>query len=248
MKKILAIFSTVLIIFPTYSCSSGNLVHKETYSTGQEKYDDIKIVVEKLNTRMDELFRKKVEQLSTEDLLAGYGFSDSDKVVEYLDKKAKKMSLEYTLRLYDETFENFISKISPNDWGLYLDKLIGRGISDEVTNQEGLVIRQIERMVLKSFPFNMDMTKTEVIEYKEDEITVFWRVFQSENKSTLADVGSVSFIKKDDKTLVVFRSAHLLGSNPLVEIAIPNLPIIQKQIKDTFLNHLENYKKRIEAM
>jgi len=96
-----------------------------------------------------------------------------------------------------------------------------------LVNDTGLVTRQIERMILKSFPVNMDMTKTEIIEYKEDRITVYWRVFKSENQTTLSDVGSVSFVKKSDQTLVVFRSAHQLG---LAGIELPNNWIIQKKI------------------
>ena len=248
MKKTIITILIVFITFSAFSYSKEKLEHAETYSSGDEKYDDIKYVVKKLHIQMDKHFEKKVEQLQSDDLLKGHGFFTTDRVIEYANSGAKKMSLEYTLRLYNESFESFVSKISPHDWGLYLHKLIGRGISDIVTNEEGFVTQQVERMVLKSFPFNLDMTKTEVIEYKNDKITVYWRVFESKNKSTLSDIGSVSFIRKgDSQTLVKFRSAHLLGSNPFIEVAVPNLPTIQKQIKDTFLDHLESYKKRIES-
>jgi len=126
-----------------------------------------------------------------------------------------------------------------------LHQLIGRGISHVVRDNHGNVTSQIERMILKNVPFNLDMTKAEIIKYEEGKITVYWRVFASENKSTLSDVGSVTFIKKDEKTSVIFRSAHQLGSNPVIKCPIPNLPILQKKIMQTFLKHLESYEKRI---
>jgi len=243
----IGIVALALVFTSPMTIYAGDLKIVDTNVTDETViFEDIIEVVQQLNEQIQSSFGEEIENLSEEDLLKGVGFYTSQKVIEsLLVLKAKRMSLEYTQKLYDIPFESFIKIIPPHDWGLYLHKLLGRGISHVKRDTDGNIISQIERMILKGVPFNIDMTKAEIIAYEEGKITVYWRVFASENKSTLSDVGSVTFAKQEGKTSVIFRSAHQLGSNPIFECPIPNFPILQKEIMQTFLKHLESYKKRI---
>jgi len=100
-------------------------------------------------------------------------------------------------------------------------------------------------MVLTNLPCDielgylmMDMTKVEKIVYEEDRVTVYWRVMFSDNCSTLADVGSVSFYRYGvDETVVTFHSAHLLATPlPVVASVLPELVI------PFFEDHVDHYR------
>ncbi len=111
--------------------------------------------------------------------------------------------------------------------------------------------RRLERMVLTPFPIrvetaltNNDMTKVEVIDYRDDGATVYWRVMYSDNDSTETDVGSVDFRRFDDSsTVITFHSAHRLNA---AGFHIPN-KLVKIALKSTFLGFIEHYRTLVEG-
>ncbi len=106
-------------------------------------------------------------------------------------------------------------------------------------------------MVLSPFPCdwdvpltNMDMTKVEVIEYGADQAVVYWRVMYSDNDSTETDVGSVTFARHDDGTLITFHSAHRL--NAPGGIHIPN-DVVQWVLRTFFVEHIIHYGEIVDS-
>ena len=78
------------------------------------------------------------------------------------------------------------------------------------------------------------MTKTEIIEYGLDNATVYWRVYHSDNNTTISDIGYVEFSSsKIGGTIVTFQSAH--------KLYLPNF-IVKISLADTFMAHLRNYR------
>lgn len=136
------------------------------------------------------------------------------------------MAVEYTAGVTDVPFDAFVALLPAQDWGVELDHDLGgeRQILD--TDAQGRAVSQVERMVLSALPcdfedalLNQDMTKAERILYGDDAITVYWRVYYSDNGTTAADVGSVSFVRHDAGTQVVFHSAHSLRA---FHVPLPN--------------------------
>jgi hypothetical protein len=92
-------------------------------------------------------------------------------------------------------------------------------------------------MVLKA-PFrNLDMTKSEIIEYGKNIATVYWRAFHSDNETTRSDIGYVEFSQsKSGDTVVTFQSAH--------KLYLPNF-VTRVSLANTFMDHLRKYKNII---
>ncbi len=139
------------------------------------------------------------------------------------------------------------------DWANLFGEVRGGEIQVKVYERDGKdrATRRLERMVLTPFPIrvetaltNNDMTKVEVIDYRDDGATVYWRVMYSDNDSTETDVGSVDFRRFDDSsTVITFHSAHRLNA---AGFHIPN-KLVKIALKSTFLGFIEHYRTLVEG-
>jgi hypothetical protein len=165
----------------------------------------------------------------------------------------RHMAVELTEMLIDVPHATFLTSIPLADWGKRLANQISSHVRP-VETSGGNVIRQVDRMVLHPFPCqqpklaNQDMTKMEIIDHGANK--VYWRVYHSDNKSTLQDVGSVEFrpASGGQRTRVIFHSAHLLSAagipvDPAIIVLEPlgNGSILSK----TFVSHLKAYAQRV---
>jgi hypothetical protein len=75
-------------------------------------------------------------------------------------------------------------------------------------------------------------------------------VYGSDNGSTLADLGSVTFEKAGEGTLVTFHSAHKLGvpGTQLLPSAPSALPpaLVGKPLENAFLAHANHYEQVLQ--
>ena len=86
--------------------------------------------------------------------------------------------------------------------------------------------------------YNNDMTKMEIVEYGEKSATVSWRVFFSDNGSTVSGIGTVRFESDgDEATQITFHSAHRLRLG-IVPIE-PHLAVFG--LTRAFLAHANRY-------
>ncbi len=188
--------------------------------------------------------------LVDEDGLAdGVSWSYEQDIKAHPMAPAKRLAVEYTAGLLDIAFEDLEDKLPVADWGTRLDHHIGGEVIPYEPDEQGRS-RQLERMVLSTLPLdsdikltNNDMTKVEVIVYREQSAKVYWRVMHSNNNSTVTDVGSVEFSKWDEnRTLVIFHSGHELNS--LGGVHIPNF-LLKPLLKMTFLDFIHGYQELV---
>jgi hypothetical protein len=158
------------------------------------------------------------------------------------------MLVEVTQGLVNLPLEAFLARLPAARWGVSLDHYLGGQVKIFSRDAGGRVVYQLERMSLSALPLNLstpisdlDMTKVEHILYEPDRATVYWRVMYSNNRTTLSDVGTVSFIRSGNMTKVVFHSAHRLAS-PLGPI--PNW-MLKGTIKSFFSDHVRRYRKLV---
>jgi len=119
-------------------------------------------------------------------------------------------------------FEQFIDLMPADRWAVNLSDYRGGEVKITETDSQGRVVRQEERMVTET-PFSKifpklfepnDMTKVEVIDYQNDKITVQWEVLDSVNRTTLMDIGSLTFMRDGDGTKIQLESEHVIDAFP----------------------------------
>lgn len=175
--------------------------------------------------------------------------------------KSERMTVELTQKLIPVPYETFMKRLPAAEWGgPNLARYLGGEVQVVSRDAQGRPTRQLERMVLAQDDlspllgehaqrlagrFANDMTKAETITWGEDSSRVDWRVYGSNNGSTLADVGSVTFEKRGEGTLVTFHSAHKLGVPGTSQLGLPAIPLpaelVRKPLEQAFLAHANHY-------
>lgn len=171
----------------------------------------------------------------------------------------REMVVEHTQGIVPVSLDVFLAHFPPESWGPSLDHYLAGDIRVYERDEEGRVVRQLERMVLNQVPYdcdlvnhpaiNGDMTKVEVIVYEEDLVTVYWRVHYSENGTTESDVGSVSFARvprqDEEHTLVTFHSAHRLrdAAGEVMPTWMLTAPFVG--IAPFFEDHIDYYRDQV---
>lgn len=204
--------------------------------------------------------QRAMGQASEAQLLRGISRSWVQNVTQ--GGKTEKMTVELTRKLIPVPYETFVATLPPAQWGgSNLARYLGGEVQVLARDEQGRPTRQIERMVLAqddlapllgphaqrlAGKFANDMTKAETITYSDTSARVEWRVFGSDNGSTLADLGSVTFEKAGAGTLVTFHSAHKLGVPGTALIGAPpiGLPaaLVGKPLEGAFLAHVNHYQ------
>lgn len=193
-----------------------------------------------------------LSQATMQELEVGIGGTFTQEV-EISPGAKKALSVEITQILISVPLEKLLTVIPANNWGQYLAHYLGGELRTVEVDSIGRPKRQIERMVLSGLPFdlnvnfaNQDMTKTEILIYGPTSTAVFWKVYHSDNDSTLTDLGKVEFrsYPQDSlKSLVTFYSAHKIQA---LGVEIPS-PLTQILLKKAFLDHLKQYKRISES-
>lgn len=175
--------------------------------------------------------------------------------------KQERMTVELTKKLIPVPYETFMKRLPANAWGgPNLARYLGGEVQTVARDAQGRPTKQLERMVLAqddlapllgehaqrfAGKFANDMTKAETISYGENASRVDWRVYGSNNGSTLADVGSVTFEKAGEGTLVTFHSAHKLGVPGTAQLGLPPIALpaelVRKPLEQAFLAHANHY-------
>ncbi len=188
-----------------------------------------------------------LDNAKKEKLAQGVAVAFVQNVAEDFNASPKPAAVEISRILINVPYKKFIERLPIESWGSHLAHYLGGEVKVLERNTKGQAIRQVERMVISSLPkdqdvyaFNQDMTKAEQIIYEKNRSIVYWRVFHSDNDSTVMDLGSVEFAAYDaNSVLVTFHSAHRLKMT-----GIPIWPPLATQsLRKTFLDHLRNYKK-----
>ncbi|MBL6989722.1 MAG: hypothetical protein ISR65_08085 [Bacteriovoracaceae bacterium] len=203
-------------------------------------------VIETINSSIPDELLSELKAKSLQDKMKGVSVTYPQQVVEVVGGQKKWMDVEYTTRIINKPYEKFLSTIPAAKWGRYLFDLVGRGVGLRTYDESsGKVVRQVERMILGGTLFNLDMTKVEVIIYEKDRTVVYWRVIDSKNHTTMADIGNLEFKKLDDySTQVTFHSAHILAIPFLFfGIRLPHTDGLREKIGNAFLKHLDNYHR-----
>lgn len=212
---------------------------------------DIIPVVQVLHNSIPADVRETLEQATREELLDGLSGTYQQDVAEKLGGAIQEMAVEVSLGLAEIPYEDYLTVLPAEDWGIELAHYLGGEVIVYETDDQNRAVRQLERMSLSPFPCdvdvpltNMDMTKVEVIVYEPDRAIVYWRVMYSNNDSTETDVGSVEFKKYDEgSTLVTFHSAHRL--NMPGGLHIPN-DVVELVLKTFFIEHIQHYADLVE--
>ncbi len=221
----------------------------------ESEFEDIVEVVDAYQSDVPEDIAGSLGELSREQLRAVVSYTWNQDVVEYSGESAQEMGVELTLGLVEVPYEDFIAIMPPEFWGPNLAHYLG----GELLRMPGVDGGQYERMVLSAFPgldydpVNNDMTKAEIVVRDEDHAKVYWRVYHSDNDTTDADVGSVSFGRyDDDSTLVMFHSAHVIrGLGGLIPLLPSDGWIIEDTmfdaVSDMFTDFVLGYQAHVEA-
>ncbi len=179
---------------------------------------------------------------NADDLRKGVSVSYPHTFQPWENKEKKEHAVHITKILIGVPYDQFIKEFPPEEWGMNLANLAKIGkVADVVRDDDCRVVKQIERMEFGSFLglADLDMTKTEIIEYEDDLATVYWRVYFSDNKTTDEDLGKVEFRKYGmNETLVTFHSAHrfIIGG---IEISTGR---VLKSLREAFIEHVQKYK------
>ncbi len=164
---------------------------------------------------------------------------------------------ELTEGVVDMPFDEFMAKMPADRWGVNLASYRGGEVKVTERDDQGNVTLQRERMVTETplskllpgvFEAN-DMTKVESIHRDENSVTVKWEVLDSDNKTTLKDIGEIRFIRMGDKTKIEFESEHRVDTFPgmlgLLERHSMEGPYNQmtgKVMRDFFSSCIEQYQ------
>jgi len=191
-------------------------------------------LVDNYQNQMDYSIYESIAKLSNSELMKAHSYTYQQRV-ELLDNTHEDLAVEFTTRLVDLPYETFIDQMEPADWGISLGGYVGGEVKVIDKDEQGRPIRQLERMVLNPLPngmeippFNMDMTKTEIIEYAENSAIIYWYVYNSDNDTVNYDIGTVEFEQYGNGTLITFHSAH--------SVNLPGGMHITNDIAETMLN------------
>ena len=208
--------------------------------------------------------RAKIDNATDAQLRRGVSSSWTQEVTHA--GKTETMTVELTRKLIPVPYETFIAKVPPSQWGgPNLARYLGGEVQPVAYDAQGRPTKQLERMVLAqddlapllpplmrgiAGKFANDMTKAETITYGENSARVDWRVYGSDNGSTLADLGSVTFEKAPGGTMVTFHSAHQLGVPgsdclPTGPIALPPA-LVGLPLENAFLAHADHYAQVVQ--
>jgi len=218
-------------------------IHGITKMPNQEEFQDLKETVSLLDAKMPVHVRKTIDSFTIEDMNNGKVLSYDDTVTEYNtnDKKIEKpMVVQYSVITMDTTLEKFLKVIPIENWGSHLSGWKGGEVKQIPNKSEKNSRYQAERMVLA---LGNDMTKAEITETTDSSASVFWRVYYSDNGSTLSDIGKLEITALGEKKIkVIFHSAHDLKFYGLIKL--PNF-MVRPGLERTFLEHLRKYKKSV---
>jgi hypothetical protein len=200
--------------------------------------------------------QRKLDAAAPKQLADAHSVTYTQKVDDQLGRGPRRAAVQITQGVVNAPLKTFLARLPAEKWGVSLDHYLGGAV--EVAQQEGAgrPFRQVERMVLSGLPgnlniraLNLDMSKVEQKEVEKDSsgnlkrVTMYWRVHDSANRTTLMDIGSVSFeAYGGDQTKVVFHSAHRLGKNP---IALPTF-LVRPTLKSFFSDHVRHYRALVE--
>jgi hypothetical protein len=158
---------------------------------------------------------------------------------------------ELTEGIVDMPYDEFMKKMPADRWGVNLAEYRGGEVKVTERDAQGRVIKQRERMVLETplskllpgvFEAN-DMTKVESIEYGPDMTVVRWEVLDSDNKTTLKDIGEVRFIRMGDKTKIEFESEHRIDPFPGMLEKLEDLGPLDRPYKKGIAMSMQDYFK-----
>jgi hypothetical protein len=198
---------------------------------------------------------KKMARASERKLADAHSVSYSQKVSDGLGKGRGKSAVHITRGTVDVPLSTFLKRMPADQWGVKLDHYLGGQVKVTKRDSKGQPMQQVERMVLSGLPgnlnirgANLDMSKVEQKEIVRDKsgnvrkVTMFWRVHDSANKTTIMDVGSVSFeARGNSQTMVTFHSAHQLGKG---KIKFPNA-LVKPTLRGFFSDHIRQYRKLV---
>ena len=199
--------------------------------------------------------QKKMASASSKKLADAHSVSYTQKVNDQLGKSRGKAAVHITRGTVNVPLNTFLKRMPAEQWGVKLDHYLGGEVKVTKRDAQGAPMQQVERMVLSGLPgnlnirgLNLDMSKVEQKEIIKDRdgnvsrVTMFWRVHDSANKTTLMDVGSVSFqANGKNQTLVTFHSAHQLGKG---KIKLPNA-LVKPTLRGFFSDHIRHYRKLV---
>lgn len=223
-------------------------------------------LVQDFQAKVPARVQRDVAGASEAQLRRGVSHSWTQDVVQTPGAKPEKMTVELTKKLIPVPYDAFIAKVPPDKWGgPNLARFLGGEVRVVERDAQGRPTKQVERMVLAqddlapllgphaqrlAGAFANDMTKAETITYEKDRARVDWRVYGSDNGSTLADVGSVTFERAPGGTMVTFHSAHKLGVPGMGLVGLEPLPLpaglIGKPLEGAFLAHANRYEALVK--
>ena len=199
--------------------------------------------------------QKKMAAASSKKLSDAHSVSYSQAVSDGLGKGRGKSAVHITRGTVDVSLNTFLQRMPAEQWGVKLDHYLGGQVKVTKRDNTGQPMQQVERMVLSGLPgnlnirgMNLDMSKVEQKEIVRDKrgnvrkVTMFWRVHDSANKTTIMDVGSVAFeANGNNQTMVTFHSAHQLGKG---RIKFPNA-LVKPTLRGFFSDHIRHYRKLV---
>ena len=199
--------------------------------------------------------QKKMARASEKKLANAHSVSYTQKVNDGLGKGRGKSAVHITRGTVNVPLATFLKRLPADQWGVKLDHYLGGEVKVTRRDSKGRPVQQVERMVLSGLPgnlnirgVNLDMSKVEQKEVLRDrdgkvrKVTMFWRVHDSANKTTIMDVGSVSFqANGNNQTMVTFHSAHQLGKG---KIKFPNA-LVKPTLRGFFSDHIRHYRKLV---
>ena len=209
-------------------------------------------LVKGFQAQVPKRIQKKMARASERKLAKTHSVSYTQKVDDGLGKGPKKAAVHITRGTVNLPLGSFLKRMPADQWGVKLDHYLGGAVKVTKRDAKGRPMEQVERMVLSGLPgnlnirgMNLDMSKVEKKEVVRDKagkvkkVTMVWRVHDSANRTTIMDVGSVSFeARGNNKTMVTFHSAHRLGKNGL---QFPNV-VVKPTLRSFFTDHVDHYR------
>jgi len=145
--------------------------------------------------------------------------------------------LHYLERDVDFLFGEFVSKVDICKAVSYMNDYIGGRTVLIKSDSKGRCIHQLERTVFLSQPNgfvlfdgnNIDVTKVELIEYREGFQKLIWRTVFSDNNSAIYDDGTVIFEQLNDRTRIrVMIHQHFVNPPILNWIQLNYFPSLRR--------------------
>ncbi len=212
--------------------------------------------VKAFQKQMPAQVQRKLAAATPRQLADAFSVTYTQKVDDQLGKGPRRAAVHVTQGVVDLPLKTFLRRMPAERWGVNLDHYLGGAVEVVQKEAPGKPLRQVERMVLSGLPgdlniraLNLDMSKVEQKEVERDpagnvrRVTMYWRVHDSANKTTLMDIGSVSFEAFGaGQTKVVFHSAHRLGKSPF---ALPTV-LVRPTLRSFFSDHVRHYRELVE--